>query len=95
MDSGVGFGHGHVIHKGDGLGSNAQEVVDVHGHAIDANATPLFQGCGDLKFAPHTVGGKGEQVVAKFNQATKPTGQVDRCTGRSRGSHALGERTDE
>ena len=95
MDGGVGFGHGHVIDKGDGFCADAQQIVDVHGHAVDANATPLFQGRGDLKFASHAVGGKSEQVVAEFNQATEPTGQVNRCTRRSRGSHALGERTDE
>ena len=88
MDGRVGFWDGDVVNKGDRFCTDAQQVVDVHGHAVDAHAAPLFQQGGDLQFAAHTVGRHGEQVVAELDEAAKATGQINRRTGGPGLSHA-------
>ena len=88
MDGRVGSWDGDVVNKGDRFCTDAQQVVDVHGHAVNAHAAPLFQQGGDLQFAAHTVGRHGEQVVAELDEAAKATGQIDRCPGGPGLSHA-------
>ena len=84
----IRLGHRHVVNECDRFGTHAQQVVDVHRHAIDANPAPLLQQRGDLQFTPHPVGGQGQQVLAKLDESSESAGQVHGCTRRAGLPHA-------
>ena len=93
----IRLGYGDVIDEGDRFSAHTEKVIDVHGHAIDADPLPALQGRRDLQFASHTVRGKCEQVLAEFDESSESSRQIDRCTdlaGRPDGTEATDEGRD-
>ena len=95
MNCRIWFGNSDVVHEGDGLSTYAQQIVHVHGHAVNTNPTPLFELRSDLKFASHAVGGHGQQVVSEFDQPSKSAGQINGRPWGSGFSYAFAKRPDQ
>ena len=47
---------GNVVQEENGLGAAADDVVDAHGHAVDAHGVVLVQQLGDAQLGAHAVG---------------------------------------
>ena len=95
MDGRIGLRYGHIVHERYWFGANTEQIVHVHCHAINTHAPPLLEHGGDLQFAANAVGGKRKEVVAKLDEPTKTSGQVNRCSECAGRSHAFCERTDK
>ena len=48
--------HSHVVQEKQGRGTGADNVVDAHGHAVDANGVVLIHEKGDFQLGAHAVG---------------------------------------
>ncbi len=50
------FAHRDIIQEEEGLGPAADDVVDAHGHAVDAHGVVFIQQEGQLQLGAHPVG---------------------------------------
>jgi len=83
QEAGVGLLDGDVVEHAQRLGPHAQDVVDVHGHAIDADGVVLVQHLGDEQLGSDAVGGKGQaEAVPEVQHA----GKVAEVQGGSAGT---------
>ena len=57
-DLGVGVLDGDVVEHGDGLGADADQVVDVHRHAVDADRVVALCQFGDQQLGADPVRGE-------------------------------------
>ena len=84
------FPAGDVVQEEQGLGPHADDVVDAHGHAVDAHGVVLVHEEGQLQLGAHPVGagdqnGVGDPRQVQFKQ---PAEAADVRQGA--GGHGLG-----
>ena len=79
----------------DGFCADAQQIVDVHRHTIDANTVPILDCSCNLQLAANAIGCHCQEMTSKFNQSAKTTRQVNRCSRCSSFSCRTLKRTDE
>ena len=76
----IRFWNCNVVDKCDGFSTDAQQIVDVHCHTIDANTVPVLDCSCNLQFATNSICGHRQQMISKFNQSTKTARQVNWCS---------------
>ena len=82
---------GDVVQEEQGLGTHADDVVDAHGHAVDAHGVVLVHEERQLEFRAHAVGagdqdGLGDAGQVQLEQAAKAAD-----VGQGSGGHGLGD----
>ena len=76
QQGGVGLLHGDVVEQRDRLRTDADEVVDVHRHAVDADRVEPARPLGDDHLRADAVGGQGDpQSGSDFEHARVVAGQ--------------------
>ena len=63
----VGHIDGDVIEHRDGPGADADQIVDVHGDAIDADGVVALHHLGDQRFRANAVGAEREAGTGEFD----------------------------
>ena len=76
---------GEVVDKGDGSGANAQNVVDVHGDAIDADGVVAAGGLRHQKLGADPVGRDGDSEVLRHRHDVGEVADVENRTVRFAG----------
>ena len=88
-DRGVGGRHGDVVEHRQRLGADADHVVDVHRHAVDADRVAAPELLGDQQLGADPVGGEGDpgplvepdhaRVVAGQRNLARGAAELDRA----------------
>ena len=65
----MGLLHRYVIDHGQGRRSNADQIVDVHRHAVDANGVVAIGHLGDNGLGANAIGGDGQANAAQVDDA--------------------------
>src|SRR5262245_18980710 len=87
----IGFLDRDVVDQGGGPGTNAEDVVDVHGDAVDAHTVVAARGLRDEKLRPDAVRGDGDaERLAHRNHV----GEVSNIEDWTRAGGKVKGRTD-
>src|SRR5262249_42575368 len=87
----IGFLDRDVVDQGGGPGTNAEDVVDVHGDAVDAHTVVAARGLRDQKLRPDAVRGDGDaERLAHRNHV----GEVSNIEDWTRAGGKVKGRTD-
>src|SRR5699024_965878 len=76
------FAAGDVVQENQRLGAGADDVVDAHGHAVDAHGVVLVHQKGDFQLGAHAVGagdqhGVGHIGAVQLKQAAEAAQTAD------------------
>ena len=88
---GVELADRDVVEEEQGLGALADDVVDAHGHQVDADGVEAARGLGDQRLGADAVGGRHEHRVgvAVLGEREQPAEAADVADdlGPERGAH--------
>jgi hypothetical protein len=77
-DRRVGLLDRYVVHEGDRRGADADEVVDIHRHAVDPDGVEAAHLLGDDELRPHAVGADRDRgLLVEGEHAGVMTGRHD------------------
>ena len=92
MHLGVGLRNRDVVNERERFSANADEVVDVHGNAIDPNTLQPSLLTGQLQFRANPVSRQREPRITELDDASEPPRQRDRSAPLARCPHRRSQR---